>query len=70
MLVSDWDLIKHKKSLFALPAKITVANILSEYVKNAEKLATGMLMWDVVKSGWYFSLGRTDPRSAVTCFFR
>ena len=66
MLVSDWDLIKHKKSLFALPAKITVANILSEYVKNAERLATGMLMWDVVKSGWY--LGRTDPRSAVTCF--
>ena len=41
VLVSDWDLLTHKKSLFALPAKITVANILSEYVKNAEKLAAG-----------------------------
>ena len=41
VLVSDWDLLTHKKSLFALPAKITVANILSEYVKNAQKLAAG-----------------------------
>ena len=41
VLVSDWDLLTHKKSLFALPAKISVANILSDYIKNAEKLTTG-----------------------------
>ena len=41
VLVSDWDLLTHKKSLFSLPAKITVATILSDYTKNAEKLATG-----------------------------
>merc|ERR1712018_405839 len=40
VLVSDWDLLTHKKSLFGLPAKITVANILSDYTKNAEKLAS------------------------------
>merc|ERR1712150_55438 len=34
------DLLTHKKSLFSLPAKITVATILSDYTKNAEKLAT------------------------------
>jgi len=40
VLVSDWDLLTHKKSLFALPAKISVANIIADFVKNAEKLAT------------------------------
>jgi hypothetical protein len=41
VLVSDWDLLTHKKSLFGLPAKISVASIISEYIKNAEKLAAG-----------------------------
>jgi len=40
VLVSDWDLLTHKKSLFSLPAKITVANILTDYIKNADKLAS------------------------------
>lgn len=39
VLVSDWDLISHKKSLFALPAKIPASNILSDFVRNAEKLS-------------------------------
>ena len=45
VLVSDWDLLTHKKSLFSLPAKISVANILSDYTKNAEKLATGIYLY-------------------------
>ena len=39
--MSDWDLLTHKKYLFVLPAKITVASIISEYTKNADKLVTG-----------------------------
>lgn len=45
VLVSDWDLLTHKKSLFSLPAKITVANILTDYIKNADKLASGMFLF-------------------------
>ena len=37
MLVSDWDLVTHRKSLFTLPAKTSVAAILQEYVTHAEK---------------------------------
>ena len=37
VLVSDMELITHKKLLFGLPAKIPVSNILSEYVKHVEK---------------------------------
>ncbi len=36
VLKSDYDLIC-KKSLFTLPAKITVASILADYVKQVEK---------------------------------
>jgi len=39
VLMSDWDLISHQKSLFALPAKIPASNILSDFVRNAEKLS-------------------------------
>ena len=45
VLVSDWDLLTHKKSLFSLPAKITVTNILTDYIKNADKLASGMFLF-------------------------
>lgn len=44
VLVSDWDLISHKKSLFALPAKIPASNILSDFVRNAEKLSAGKIV--------------------------
>lgn len=37
VLVSDWDLLNHKKSLFTLPAKQTVSGILTEYRKHVEK---------------------------------
>ena len=44
VLVSDWDLISHKKSLFALPAKIPASNILADFVRNAEKLSAGKMI--------------------------
>ena len=37
VLVSDWDLINHGKSLFTLPAKVTVKNILNDFKKHVEK---------------------------------
>ena len=37
VLVSDMDLVTVKKSLFGLPAKTSVATILSDYVKHVEK---------------------------------
>ena len=37
MLVSDLELITTKRSLFALPAKNTVAAILDAYVEHAER---------------------------------
>ena len=52
VLVSDWDLLTHKKSLFSLPAKITVANILSDYTKNAEKLASGKKLSNVLSDAF------------------
>jgi hypothetical protein len=39
--VSDLDLVVHNKSLFNLPAKISVNTILAEFKKHIEK--TGML---------------------------
>lgn len=40
VLVSDMDLVTGKKSLFGLPAKASVASILNEYAKFAEKSQT------------------------------
>ena len=37
VLVSDWELLTHKKSLFTLPAKITVNMILSDFRKHVDK---------------------------------
>ena len=37
VLISDHNLVCLKKSLFGLPAKTSVSNILSEYAKHAEK---------------------------------
>lgn len=37
VLVSDWNLVVHGKSLFKLPAKVTAATILADYVKHVEK---------------------------------
>ena len=37
VLVSDWDLVTSRKSLFSLPAKTPASTILSDYVKHVEK---------------------------------
>lgn len=37
VLVSDWDLVTSRKSLFILPAKVAAATILSDYVRHVEK---------------------------------
>ena len=37
VLVSDWELLTHKKSLFTLPAKITVNMILADFRKHVDK---------------------------------
>jgi len=37
VLISDHNLVCLKKSLFGLPAKTSVSNILSEYAKHAEQ---------------------------------
>jgi mortality factor 4-like protein 1 len=37
VLVSDWDLVVHKKSLFAIPAKTPASAIINDFVKHVEK---------------------------------
>ncbi len=37
VLVSDWDLVTHKKSVFNLPAKIPAASILTDYARHVER---------------------------------
>jgi len=37
VLVSDWDLVTSRKSLFSLPAKTPASTILADYVKHVEK---------------------------------
>jgi len=41
VMVSDWDLMTHKKKLFVLPAKTSVAAILSEYAAAAPTASAG-----------------------------
>ena len=49
VLVSDWDLMTHKKSLFSLPAKTPVAVILSEYSSAANKKISANVVSEVVQ---------------------
>jgi hypothetical protein len=37
VLVSDLDLVSHHRSLFNLPAKVTVSMILTDFKKHVEK---------------------------------
>ena len=37
ILVNDWDLVVHQKMLFKLPAKVTVNNILEQYLDHLKR---------------------------------
>lgn len=37
VLVSDWDLVTHKRQIFQLPAKIPVSAITAEFLRHVEK---------------------------------
>jgi len=43
VLVSDWDLLMHKKSLLVLPADMSVESILEDYKASSNALAKGEL---------------------------
>jgi len=32
VLINDWDLVVHQKQLFKVPAKVTVSNIIEQYI--------------------------------------
>jgi len=38
VLANDWDLVVHQKYLFKVPAKVTVSNIIDQYVLHLESL--------------------------------
>jgi len=37
VLVNDWDLVVHQKQLFKLPAKVTVSNIIDQYLDHLKR---------------------------------
>ena len=37
VLVNDWDLVVHQKQLFKLPAKVTVNNIIEQYLDHLKR---------------------------------
>lgn len=48
VLVSDWDLVVHKKNIFILPAKQSVASILQEYKATSSVVASRKVSASVV----------------------
>lgn len=61
MLVNDWDLVVHQKHLFKLPAKVTVNNIIEQYLNHLKRqeMATGKrsIAMEVIKGiGEYFNV--------------
>ena len=37
VLVNDWDLVVHQKQLFKLPAKVSVNNIIEQYLNHLKR---------------------------------
>jgi len=63
VLVNDWDLVVHQKKLFSLPAKVTVNNIIDQYIdhlsNSSETVTTSKksIAVEVIKGlGEYFNV--------------
>ena len=61
-MVNDWDLVVHQKMLFKLPAKVTVNNILEQYLdhlkrqQDMEALKRGVAQEVIRGVGEYFNV--------------
>ena len=62
ILVNDWDLVVHQKMLFKLPAKVTVNNILEQYLdhlkrqQDVEAVKKGVAQEVIKGVGEYFNV--------------